>query len=599
MGKPSVKTVIGTIMIGILIAACGAGSSTPVPPTSTPPATAQVSVGSCAKVVTTALATVKDRCNAIGASQVCYGNANLDVSAASNVNFKAPGDIINLRDVKSIRTQGYDEKAGTWGIAVLRAAVNLPGTTAGQLVTFLMYGDTALDSVDAAMTTIAFSTTIGKQACEELPPSGMVVQVPRGQRIKFTANGADISLGSTAVLQAVRDQQFVVSVLEGQGEVTAQGVTQIVPAGFQTDMPLRGTAAAAPPTPPKPIPLQAVSAAPTNILPQPITQAQIQQVISAATAQANVTPTITSTPAQISQVGTPTRVSPATAAASVTPLLTWTPGPTLPPVSGGQNRIAFASNRDGNYEIYVMNADGSSAARLTNTPNDDRSPAWSPDGRQIAYVAFTGNNAQIFVVNADASNPRAITPDTDSAGRPAWSPDGQLIAYDRLVNNNRDIWVMKPDGTDAKALTTDPADDSQPAWSPDGKQIVFVSMRDGNKELYVMNADGSGQTRLTSNPAEDSQPAWSPDGKRLAFVSLRSGNGDIYTMNPDGSDVKRIVSNPARESWPTWSGDSVQLAFVSDREGTPAIYVINADGTGDPRRLTELSADNVDPAWQR
>lgn len=573
-------------MIGILIAACGAGSSTPIPATSALPATAVVSVGSCSKVVSTALSTVKDRCNALGASQVCYGNASLDASTAANVNFKAPGDIISLRDLKTIRTQGYDEKAGTWGIAVLRAAVNLPGTTAGQLVTFLMYGDTTLDSADAGMTTIAFSTTVGKQACEELPPSGMVMQVPRGQRIKFSANGADISLGSTAVLRAERDQQFIVSVLEGQGEVTAKGVTRIVPAGFQTEMPLRGTTADAPPTPPQPIPLQDVSAVPIGLLPQPISLAQIQQAISSATAQAKAS-------------GTPTRSGPATAQASVTPLLTWTPGPTLPPVSGGQNRIAFATNRDGNYEIYVMNADGTAAARLTNHPDEDRSPAWSPDGRQIAYAAYTGKNTQIFVVNADASNPRASTPDSDSAGHPAWSPDGQLIAYDRLVNNNRDIWVMKPDGTDAKALTTDPADDSQPTWSPDGKHIAFVSMRDGNKEIYAMNADGSSPTRLTSNPADDSQPAWSPDGKRIAFVSTRSGNGDIYTINPDGSDVKRVVSNPASDSSPTWSSDRAQLAFVSDREGTPAIYVISAAGEGDPRRLTDLSADNVDPAWQQ
>ncbi|MEP7289667.1 MAG: hypothetical protein ABI947_28280 [Chloroflexota bacterium] len=591
MSKLTVKVIICLIAITTVTTACS--GSQPLVPTRVSTsaistiASTQAIAGSCSKTVTTALETVKGSCNDIGANQVCYGNPKLDVTTTNTVTFNAPGDLVNLADLKTIHTNAYNEGAGTWGIAVMRAAVNLPGTTAGQQVTFVMYGDTTLDSVNAAMTTIAFHTGIGKQACDELPPSGLVVQVPRGQKIKFTANGADISLGSTAVLQAEPDKQFVISVLQGQGEVTAQGITQTVSEGYQTHVPLKGTTAAAAPDAPRPIPFQDVSAAPTYLLQQPITKAQIQQVISNATAQ-------------IGQTNTPNATQPgsSTPQASVTPLLTWTPGPTLPPVSGAQKRIAFASNRDGNFEIYAMNADGSSAVRLTNRADDDRSPTWSPDGKQIAYAAFTGKTLQIYRVNADASNPTALTPLNNSADHPAWSPDGKLIAYDVLQNNNRDLWVINIDGSGAKAITNNPADDSQPAWSPDGKQITFASSRDGNKEIYTMNADGSAVVRLTSNPADDSQPAWSPDGKQIAFASTRSGNGDIYVMNGDGSAVKRIIGNAAVESSPVWSPDGGQLAFVSNREGTQAIYVVNTSGEGDPRRLTDLSADNSNPAWQ-
>jgi hypothetical protein len=172
-------------------------------------------------------------------------------------------------------------------------------------------------------------------------------------------------------------------------------------------------------------------------------------------------------------------------------------------------RIAFTSNRDGNWEIYVMNADGSGVTRLTNNPAEDDLPSWSPDGRRIAFASNRDGNREIYVMNADGS--------------------GQIN------------------------LTNNPAYDGVPSWSPDGRRIAFVSNRDGNREIYVMNADGSGQINLTNNPAYDDLPSWSLDGRRIAFVSNRDGNREIYVMNADGSGVTRLTNNPAWDEWPAWS----------------------------------------------
>ena len=136
-----------------------------------------------------------------------------------------------------------------------------------------------------------------------------------------------------------------------------------------------------------------------------------------------------------------------------------------PTWSSDSTRITFASNRDGNYEIYVMNADGSTQSRLTNNVGVDRYPAWSPDGTRIAFYS-TRNGAA-------------------------------------------DIYAMAPDGSGQTNLTNNSTGDADPAWSPDGAKIVFGSARDGNGEIYVMNADGSEQTRLTNNTTEDWSPAWS------------------------------------------------------------------------------------------
>ena len=136
---------------------------------------------------------------------------------------------------------------------------------------------------------------------------------------------------------------------------------------------------------------------------------------------------------------------------------------------GGQpGRIAFDSDRDGNFEVYVMNTDGSGLTRLTSNPAGDGSPAWSPDGTRIAFVSDRDGNFEVYVMNAD--------------------------------------------GSGLTRLTDDPASDDSPAWSPDGSRIAFHSDRDGNSEVYVMNADGTGLTRLTNNLNRDGfwGIAWSP-----------------------------------------------------------------------------------------
>jgi len=152
-------------------------------------------------------------------------------------------------------------------------------------------------------------------------------------------------------------------------------------------------------------------------------------------------------------------------------VVTWREGETgeyqLPTIAADpvqDGRIVFVSDRDGNWEIYVMNADGSGRTNLTNNPAADYDSTWSPDGTKIAFISDRDGNWEIYVMNADGS--------------------GQT----RLTNN--------------------PANDHGPTWSPDGAMIAFVSDRDGNKEIYIMNADGSGQMRLTNNASIDMYPSW-------------------------------------------------------------------------------------------
>ena len=158
-----------------------------------------------------------------------------------------------------------------------------------------------------------------------------------------------------------------------------------------------------------------------------------------------------------------------------------------------------------------MDADGDNPRNLTNHNSLDQTPDWSPDGRWIAFSSNRDGDWEIFVMNADGTNPSNLTNHSARDGRPDWSPDGNQIAFCSDREGNLEIFVMNADGTNLINLTNHLAVDDAPDWSPDGMQIAFDSYRDKDWEIYVMNADGTNPINLTQNPdAFDYHPAWEP-----------------------------------------------------------------------------------------
>ncbi len=268
------------------------------------------------------------------------------------------------------------------------------------------------------------------------------------------------------------------------------------------------------------------------------------------------------------------------------------------------DKIVFASSRDGDYAIFGMNADGSSQGRLTDEGGDlsieggvefQTDPAWSPDGSKIAFASAREGSYDIYVMDADGTGTKRLTSSNANDQGPTWSPDGSRIAFARSSDGGH-VWVMDADGTGVHRLTDDDlAAEGEPAWSPDGGWIAYTHRASGSdvREIWVVHPDGSGRRSVTKLKAKSYGPAWAPDSKRLAFSADNDGvRYDIYTIGSDGKDLQRPVRSSVDAFEPAWSPDGSEIAF--SRDGA----IVVATLSGDERRLTDPEDNDSSPAWK-
>jgi len=289
------------------------------------------------------------------------------------------------------------------------------------------------------------------------------------------------------------------------------------------------------------------------------------------------------------------------------------PGKTEPLADPAAGVLVFSASEPTSppsSEVYVVNADGSALARLTNTPDTEIEPRWTADGTRIRFSSFrvgvTGSEGR-YEMNADGSDVRLL-PAQPSNGRmnATLSPDGQKLAYSWYSGSGSvttyAVFVANADGSAAVPVAEFPCSlgcqiVDYLRWSPDGRRLAFTAGIAGSGgsrygELYVVNADGTGRMTLTPSLALEQYPEWSPDGQRIAFT-VTCGcavglNGDIYVMNADGSGsptrlTRQPADGPELNSRPMWSPDGRWLAYLRNGPRTgrvAAIYLIHPDGTG-------------------
>lgn len=312
-----------------------------------------------------------------------------------------------------------------------------------------------------------------------------------------------------------------------------------------------------------------------------------------------------------SATGTTLRPSPTTTATRLSPARRSTVAPTAEPTSTPeaprptatspaiilQDEIVFESNRDGDYDIYIANIDGSNVRQLTANTADDDNARVSPDGRYIAFASDREGHNDVYVMDRDGGNLRRLTTDLANDRLPAWSPDSTEIAFISDRDGVGDIFIINADGSDLRQVTDTPHREGHMGWSEDG--LVFNASLQRYWQLYRSDVDGSNRRALTDSTYDEWSPEWSPDGEWILYLSERDSrtNHGIYLMRADGSDPRVLYNGPDYEWGAVWSADGTQIAFtVQASEGDEAgaaIYLMDADG-GNVRRIIDRAAY---PSW--
>jgi TolB protein len=272
-----------------------------------------------------------------------------------------------------------------------------------------------------------------------------------------------------------------------------------------------------------------------------------------------------------------------------------------------KGRIVFSSNRTGNYEIYIMNADGSGLQALTeDVPNQyapqDTLPTLSADGTKIAWVSTRGESTDIWIMDSIGTNQvRLTTAATDTINtQPAFSPSGDQIAFVSDRTGTEHIYVMNANGSNQTQLTT--GDESQrayaPAWSRNGRRIVFATGAADATALGIMNADGTDRELVLDkkgNPINGTNPSFSPNGRQIVFnyavendatgsnIGLVRDNGKVSLLTRSGAGVFNTA--------PVFSPDGRFIAYSNGD-----IIVMRADGSK-PVNRTNAAGSDEHPSW--
>jgi Tol biopolymer transport system component len=234
--------------------------------------------------------------------------------------------------------------------------------------------------------------------------------------------------------------------------------------------------------------------------------------------------------------------------------------------------VLVTSTRGGNVELYSFDRDRPETLhRVTEQAGSELSAMYSPDGTKIVYVTDQGGNYDIVVLNANGSNPVQLTSTVALEGSPTWTPDGSRILYESDVSGSSQVWIMNAGGSEQTQITQGDLSNYRPSASPDGQRILFASSRDRNYEIYLMNLDGTDQENLTHTPGNELTPVWLTDST-IAFVQER-GRGRNMSRS-----VVQMKLNVTRDISPLGAQGLMVAEFAVSAAGDMLAATVTAQG---------------------
>ena len=277
-----------------------------------------------------------------------------------------------------------------------------------------------------------------------------------------------------------------------------------------------------------------------------------------------------------------------------------TRGGETPSWSNDESKIAFMSERNGNADIWVIDANdyaeqNTTAFQLTNYTSAEHHPVWSPVEDKIAFVSNKTGVDKIFIINSDGTNLIQVTHGEDTDSHPSWSPDGTQIVFSRLD----EIWIAHANGNQVTQITINSVEYYlEPVWAKSGdvaSKIVFTKSLYVD-EIAVMDRDGSNQS-VISTSGSDILPTWSESTNQVVFVTTRDNQTQaLRIINENGSNEEQYIDNEGRfwDSEPDLSPNNQNIAIQSTRNGTWNIWVKTQLQLTDVRAFPDNFSPNGD-----
>lgn len=272
--------------------------------------------------------------------------------------------------------------------------------------------------------------------------------------------------------------------------------------------------------------------------------------------------------------------------------------------------VKYADSTD-NYEIFIMNPDGSGKKNISNHPGIDW--VYYAYGNKLYFVSdrdTTYRKYFLYEMDSDGQNVRRLTPFLVKDSWFGTRKNGKEWVVASRKDGAHRFYIIDENGNELRSLGHDTCRINDPVFSPDEKQIVFRSNKTGIDELWIMNDNGTDPRQITFYPKEDTTapwhayhagpPVWRPRHNEISFQSKQKSNYSIFTIRPDGSGLKQITPDEANEGWHSWSPDGEWLTFDrSDSEDKDFdIYIMKYDGTG-LKKLTNEFKREQSPVFVR
>ena len=278
---------------------------------------------------------------------------------------------------------------------------------------------------------------------------------------------------------------------------------------------------------------------------------------------------------------------------------------------GVNGRIAFTSSTNGPNDLFEMDQTqpGYPAfqALPTNSPRNDQNAQWSPNGMQLAFASDRDGDFEIYIWDSQTNETRQVTDNRVEDEGPGWSPTGTQLAFSRAIKNKRDVFVRDLGTGIERNLTNNRANDYGRNWY--GDELVFTSDRDGDYEIYKINAVSGGPAeQLTHNRIGDYGADWAPNGTEILFVrdpgtrtERAYGDSEIWRMSSSGEPETLLVDQSGVDKQATWSPDGTRICWASTTEasgGDYELFEMDLLLGGTIRQLTNDSANQYTPDYR-